>query len=40
MKSIGSMDVDCTAKPFKHFILTKDRNRLSDGTGVIEEEQH
>ncbi len=28
------MDVECTAKPFKQ-CLTKDRNRLSDGTGVI-----
>jgi hypothetical protein len=35
MKSVGSMDVECTAKPFKHCILTKDRNRLSDGIGVI-----
>jgi hypothetical protein len=29
MKSIGSMDVEGTAKPFKHCMLTKDRNRLS-----------
>ncbi len=29
------MDVECTAKLFKHCILTKDRNRLSDQTGVI-----
>jgi hypothetical protein len=35
MKSVGSMDVERTAKPFKHCSLTKDRNRLSDGTGVI-----
>jgi len=30
MKSVGSMDVKCTAKPFKHGILTKDRNKLGD----------
>ena len=24
-----------TAKPFKHCILTKDRNRLSDAKGVV-----
>ncbi len=29
------MDVEHTAKPFKRCILTKDRYRLSDGTGVI-----
>ncbi len=29
------MDVEHTAKPFKHCILTKDRNRLPDGIGVI-----
>jgi hypothetical protein len=35
MKSVGSMDVECTSKPFKHCILTKDRNRLSDAKGVV-----
>jgi hypothetical protein len=35
MKSVGSMDVERTAKPFKHCILTKDRNRLSDEKGVV-----
>ncbi len=35
MKSLGSMDVERTSKPFKHCMLTKDRNRLSNGTGVI-----
>jgi hypothetical protein len=30
MKSVGSMDVERTAKPFKHCILTKDRNRIFD----------
>ena len=35
MKSVGSMDVEHTAKPFKHCILTKDRNRLSDAKGVV-----
>ncbi len=35
MKSVGSMDVEHTAKPFKHCILTKDRNRLSDEKGVV-----
>ncbi len=29
------MDVERTEKPFKHCILTKDRNRLSDWTGTI-----
>jgi hypothetical protein len=35
MKSVGSMDVERTAKPFKHCIITKDRNRLSDAKGVV-----
>ena len=35
MKSVGSMDVEHTVKPFKHCILTKDRNRLSDAKGVV-----
>jgi hypothetical protein len=35
MKSVGPMDVERIVKPFKHCMLTKDRNRLSDGTGVI-----
>ncbi len=29
------MDVERTAKPFKHCILTKDRNRISDAKGVV-----
>ncbi len=29
------MNVKRTAKPFKHCILTKDRNRLSDAKGVV-----
>jgi hypothetical protein len=35
MKSVGSMDVECTAKPFKHCMLSKDRNRLSDERGFV-----
>jgi hypothetical protein len=35
MKSVGSMDVEHTAKPFKHCILTKDRNRLPDAKGLL-----
>ncbi len=36
MKSVGSMDMERTAKPFKHCILTKkDRNRFSDAKGVV-----
>ena len=35
MKSVGSMDVERTAKPFKHCILTKERNRLTDESGVV-----
>ncbi len=35
MKSIGSMDVECMAKPFKHCILTKDRNALSDEKEIV-----
>jgi hypothetical protein len=35
MKSIGSMDVECMAKPFKHSILTKDRNALSNEKGIV-----
>jgi hypothetical protein len=33
MKIVGSMDVERTAKPFKHCMLSKDRNRLSDEKG-------
>ena len=29
------MDVERTAKPFKHCILTKERNRLTDESGVV-----
>jgi hypothetical protein len=35
MKSIGSMDVERMAKPFKHCILTKDRNTLSNEKGIV-----
>ncbi len=35
MKSVGSMDVECMAKPFKHSILTKDRNALGDEKGIV-----
>ena len=35
MKSVGSMDVERTAKPFKHSILTKERNKLTDESGVV-----
>ncbi len=35
MKSIGSIDVERTAKPFKHCMLSKDRNRLSDEKGIV-----
>ena len=34
MKASGSMDVERAAKPFKHLILQKDRNSLSDAKGV------
>jgi hypothetical protein len=35
MKSAGSMDMECMAKPFKHSILTKDRNALSNEKGIV-----
>jgi hypothetical protein len=35
MKSVGSMDVERMAKPFKHSILTKDRNALSNEKGIV-----
>ncbi len=35
MKSVGSMDVKRTAKPFKHCILTKDRNKLGEKKGIV-----
>jgi hypothetical protein len=35
MKSVGSMDVERTAKPFKHCMLSKDRNRLFDEKGIV-----
>ena len=31
----GSMDVERQAKPLKHKILTKQRNKLSDGHGCV-----
>ena len=35
MKSVGSMNVEHMAKPFKHSILTKDRNALSNEKGIV-----
>jgi hypothetical protein len=35
MNSIGSMVMECMAKPFKHCILTRDRNSLSDAKRVV-----
>ena len=35
VKCVGSMDVEHTAKPFKHSVLTKDRNSLSNEKGII-----
>ena len=35
MRTTGSIDVERVAKPFKHHLLRKDRNRLSDGKGVV-----
>ena len=35
MKSVGSMDAEGTSRPFKHCMLTKDRNRLSDKKGIV-----
>ena len=35
MKSIGSMDVKRTDKLFKHCMLSKDKNRLSDEKGIV-----
>jgi hypothetical protein len=35
MKSIGSMDVECMARPFKHCIFTKDRNAPSNKKGIV-----
>ncbi len=29
------MDVECTYKPFKHCMLSKERNRLSDENGIV-----
>jgi hypothetical protein len=29
------MDVECMMKPFKHSILTKDRNALSNEKGIV-----
>jgi hypothetical protein len=34
MKASGSMYIERAAKPFKHLILRKDRNSLSDAKGV------
>ncbi len=35
MKTVCSMDVEHTAKPFKHCMLSKDQNRLSDERGAV-----
>jgi hypothetical protein len=35
VKSVGSFNVECKAKPFKHCNLTKGRNDLSDARGVV-----
>jgi hypothetical protein len=35
MKSIGSMDMERTAKPFKHCILTKERSKLTIEKGIV-----
>ena len=35
MRTTGSIDVERVAKPFKHSILTKERNRLSDEKGNV-----
>jgi len=34
MGTVGSMDCERRAKPMKNLILTRDRNRLLDPTGV------
>ena len=35
MRTVGSIDVEREAKTLKHTILTKNRNRTSDGRGVV-----
>ena len=35
MRTTGSIDVERVAKPFKHHLLRKERNRLSDEKGVV-----
>ncbi len=35
MGTAGSMDCERWAKPLKHTILTKVRNRMKDGTGIL-----
>ena len=35
MRTTGSIDVERVAKPFKHNILRKERNRLSDSEGIV-----
>ena len=35
VRTTGSIDVERVAKPFKHNILTKERNRLSDEKGNV-----
>ena len=34
-RSCGSIDVERAVKPIKHTILTKERNRLGDGKGIV-----
>ena len=35
MHTNGSIDVEHVAKPFKHNLLRKERNRLSDENGIV-----
>ena len=35
MRTTGSMNIECVAKPFKHNVLRKDMNRLSDEKGNV-----
>ena len=35
IRTVGSMNVERLAKPVKHSILTKDRNRLADSKAII-----
>ena len=35
MRTTGSMDTECAAKPLKNALLTKQRNRLSDHKAMV-----